>query len=170
VILGLISALQAVIMVYIGMIGRKEAPAGAFLTSAPLIELIAAMAVLSVASMVLGLLISAVVNSSDKTMPLLVLAVLVEVVLSGGVFAVNGITGLEQLAWLAPSRWGFAAIASTADLNKIQPVSPDTKPDPLWAHDAHHWQLAMAMQIALTLVLVLVTWRRLAKTKVSKER
>jgi peptidoglycan/LPS O-acetylase OafA/YrhL len=115
--------------------------------------------------MVLGLLISAAVNSSDKTMPLLVLAVLVEVVLSGGVFAINGITGLEQLSWLAPSRWGFAAIASTADLNHIQPLSPDTKPDPLWNHTPHQWLLAMAMQAALALVLVLLTWRRLVRTR-----
>src|SRR5689334_10048495 len=165
VILGLITALQAVVMVYIGMLGRKLPPSGAFLTSQPLLEIIVAMALLAVASMVLGLLISAVVTSSDKTMPLLVLAVLVEVVVSGGVFAINGITGLEQLSWLAPSRWGFAAIAATADLNHIQPLSPGTKPDPLWDHTPHDWLVAMAMQAVLALVLVLLTWRRLAKTR-----
>jgi hypothetical protein len=120
--------------------------------------------------MVLGLLISAVVNSSDKTMPLLVLAVLVEVVLSGGVFAINGITGLEQLSWFAPSRWGFAAIASTADLNHIQPLSPGTKPDPLWSHTPHQWLLAMAMMAVLALALVVLTWRRLARTRPSRTR
>ncbi|HEV8223570.1 MAG TPA: FHA domain-containing protein [Streptosporangiaceae bacterium] len=170
VILGLISALQAVVMVYIGMVGRTLPPSGAFLTSQPLLEIIAAMALLAVASMVLGLLISAVVTSSDKTMPLLVLAVLVEVVVSGGVFAINGITGLEQLSWLAPSRWGFAAIASTADLNHIQPLSPDTKPDPLWDHTPHDWLVAMAMQAVLTLALIFLTWRRLARTRPSRER
>jgi ABC-type multidrug transport system ATPase subunit/pSer/pThr/pTyr-binding forkhead associated (FHA) protein len=170
VILGLISALQAVVMVYIGMVGRTLPPSGAFLTSQPLLEIIAAMALLAVASMVLGLLISAVVTSSDKTMPLLVLAVLVEVVVSGGVFAINGITGLEQLSWLAPSRWGFAAIASTADLNHIQPLSPDTKPDPLWEHTPHDWLVAMAMQAVLTLALIFLTWRRLARTRPSRER
>jgi ABC-type multidrug transport system ATPase subunit len=170
VILGLISALQAVVMVYIGMLGRKLPPSGAFLASHPLVELIAAMALLAVASMVLGLLISAVVNSSDKTMPLLVLAVLVEVVLSGGVFAINGITGLEQLSWFAPSRWGFAAIASTADLNHIQPLGPETKPDPLWNHTPHQWLLAMAMMAVLALALVFLTWRRLARTRPSRTR
>jgi hypothetical protein len=54
------------------------------------------MAVLAVASMAAGLLISAVVNSSDKTMPLLVVAVLVQVVLSGGVFPLNGKAGLRS--------------------------------------------------------------------------
>jgi ABC-type multidrug transport system ATPase subunit len=164
-VLGLISALQAVILVYIGMIGRKPAPSGAFLTAQPLAELILAMAVLAVASMTLGLLISAVVGSADKTMPFLVLAVLVEVVLSGGVFALNGITGLEQVSWLAPSRWGFGAIAATADLNHIQPLSPGTTPDPLWNHTAHNWLLEMSMQLVLTVVLILLTWRRLARTR-----
>jgi len=169
-VLGLISAFQAVILVFIGMVGRKPPPTGAFLAGHPLVELILAMAVLAVASMTLGLLISAVVSSSDKTMPFLVLAVLVEVVLSGGVFALNGITGLEQLSWLSPSRWGFAAIAATSDLNHIQPLSPGTKPDPLWNHTAHQWQLAMAMQVVLTLVLVLLAWRRLSRTRPSRGR
>ena len=57
----------------LGMVGRKLPPHGAFLSGAPLIELMVAIAVLAVASMSLGLLISAVVNTSEKTMPLLVL-------------------------------------------------------------------------------------------------
>ena len=103
-------------------------------------------------------------------MPLLVLAVLVQVVLSGGVFAINGITGLKQLSWFAPSRWGFAATASTADLNHIQPLGPETKPDPLWNHTPHQWLLAMAMQAVLALALILLTWRRLARTRPSRTR
>jgi len=46
--------------------------------------------------MTAGLLISAVVNSSDKTMPLLVVTVLAEVVLSGGVFRLNGMAGSDS--------------------------------------------------------------------------
>jgi hypothetical protein len=45
----------------------------------------------------------------------------VQIILSGGVFTVNGKVGAEQLAWLAPSRWGFAATASTANYNVIVP-------------------------------------------------
>ena len=37
----------------------------------PLVELLLAMGVLAIVSMTLGLLISAVVNTSEKTMPLL---------------------------------------------------------------------------------------------------
>src|ERR1035441_3076017 len=162
VVLGLISALQAVFLVVIGLVGRPLPPQGAFLTSFPLIELMLAIAVLAVASMTLGLLISAIVNSSDKTMPLLVVVVLVEVVLSGGVFPVNGKAGLDQLSWFSASRWGFGATASTSSLNKISPpLTPGTKPDPLWNHSPHIWLLDMAMQLVLTAVFVWLTLRKL---------
>ena len=113
--------------------------------------------------MTAGLLISAAVNSSDKTLPLLVVTVLVEVVLSGGVIRLNGTAGLEQLAWLTPSRWGFAAVASTIDLNHVTPPPPGATPDPLWNHTAGTWFLDMGMQLALTVILAALTWWRLAQ-------
>jgi ABC transport system ATP-binding/permease protein len=163
-VLGLISAVQAVVLVLIGLAGRPLPRQGAFLTAAPLPELMLGMAVLAVASMAAGLLISAVVSSSDKTMPLLVVSVLAEVVLSGGVFSLNGKAGLGQLSWLSPSRWGFGAVASTSDLNHITPPTGDA-PDPLWQHSPHAWLLDMAMQLALTIVLAGLTLWRLHRTR-----
>jgi ABC-type multidrug transport system ATPase subunit len=119
-ILALISAIQSLILVGIGILGRKLPATGSFLHHLPLIELLIAMAALSIVSMTLGLLISAMVNSSDKTMPLLVVGVMFQVILTGGIFPVAGKVGLEQISWVAPSRWGFAAVASTVDLNVIQ--------------------------------------------------
>jgi hypothetical protein len=160
-VLGLISAVQAVVLVLIGLAGRPLPRHGTVLTVAPLTELMLAIAVLAVASMAAGLLISAVVSSSDKTMPLLVVAVLTEVVLSGGVFRINGKAGLEQLSWLSPSRWGFGAAASTSNLNQVTPPPPGNTPDPLWWHTPHIWLLDMAMQVALTAVLAGLAWWRL---------
>ena len=101
-----------------------------------------AIGVLAVVSMTLGLLISASVNTSDKTMPLLVVAVMFQVVLTGGVFPLAGKAGLEQVAWLSPSRWGFAATASTVNLNVISlPVIPKVpavkQPAPGKSHAPH---------------------------------
>jgi ABC-type multidrug transport system ATPase subunit len=160
-VLGVISAAQAVVLVLIGVAGRPLPRHGAFLTHAPLVELMLSMAVLAIASMAAGLLISAVVGSSDKTMPLMVVAVLAQVVLSGGVFAINGKTGLDQLSWLAPSRWGFAAAASTSNLNLLMPPPPGSSADPLWQPTPHAWLLDMAMQLALAAILVLLAWWRL---------
>jgi ABC-type multidrug transport system ATPase subunit len=160
VVLGVISAVQSVVLVAIGLGGRPM-PARGVLTSSPLAEIMLGVAVLAIASMTIGLLISAAVNSSDKTLPLLVVTVLVEVVLSGGVIRLNGTAGLEQLAWLTPSRWGFAAVASTVDLNHVTPPPPGGTPDPLWDHSVHAWAVNMVLQLILAAVFALVTWRLL---------
>ena len=169
-VLGLISAVQAVVLVLIGLAGRPLPSHGAFLTGAPLVELMLGIAVLAIASMTAGLLISAVVNSSDKTMPLLVVTVLAEVVLSGGVFRLNGMAGLGQLSWLSPSRWGFAAAASTVNLNQVTPPPPGNTPDPLWRHTPQVWLFDMAMQLAITAVLAGLTWWRLHQASPGRRR
>src|ERR1022692_2590894 len=131
VILGLISGLQAMVLIAVGLAGRPLPPQGACLKHLPLAELLLAMGVLAVVSMTLGLLISAAVDTSEKTMPLLIVAVIFQVVMTGGVFSLAGKAGLEQVAWLSPSRWGFAAMASTSNLNVIQlpavPKAPAVK-------------------------------------------
>ena len=86
-VLGVISIVQAVVMLAIGLIGRPLPAHGSILTHLPLLELLIAVAGLTIATMTLGLLISAVVNSSDKTLPMLVVLVMAQVVLSGGVFS-----------------------------------------------------------------------------------
>ena len=170
VVLGLISAVQAVLLVLIGLAGRPLPPHGAVLTAAPLAELMLGIAVLAIASMTIGLLISATVNSSDKTMPLLVVAVLAEVVLSGGVFRLNGKAGLGQLSWLSPSRWGFAAVGSTTNLNQVTPPPPGNTPDPLWQHSPRIWLFDMAMQLAIAVVLAGLTWWRLCQDSPGRRR
>jgi energy-coupling factor transporter ATP-binding protein EcfA2 len=161
-VLGVISAVQSVVLVAIGLAGRPMPPRGV-LTSFPLAEIMLGVAVLAIASMTVGLLISAAVNSSDKTLPLLVVTVLVEVVLSGGVIRLNSSAGLEQLAWLTPSRWGFAAVASTIDLNHVTPPPPGSTPDPLWNHSVHAWITSMVLQLVLSAVFALVTWTLLCR-------
>ena len=134
IILAVISAVQAIVLVLIGLFGRKLPHSGSFLKHLPLVEIVLAIGILAVVSMTLGLLISAMVNTSDKTMPLLVVGVMFQVILTGGIFPVAGKAGLEQIAWLSPSRWGFAAVASTVSLNVIQqpagvnPGGTKTKP------------------------------------------
>jgi hypothetical protein len=42
------------------------------------------------------------------------------VILTGGIFPLAGKAGINQVSWLSPSRWGYAAVASTANLNVIE--------------------------------------------------
>ena len=88
----------------------------------PLVELILGIAMLAVASMCLGLFVSAIVSTSEKAMPFLVLFTMVQVVLSGYVVPLANNPGLKQFSMIAPSRWGLAAAAaSTVNLNEISP-------------------------------------------------
>ena len=103
-------------------------PTGAFLTGAPLVEILIGIAVLGIASMCLGLLVSALVSTSEKAMPILVLLTMVQVILSGGVVSLVNKLGLTQLAYIAPSRWGFGAVASTVDLNIIPGLGRRSRP------------------------------------------
>ena len=160
-VLGFISGVQAAIMVLIGLATRTLPPNGSFLHAFPLAELIIALALLAVVSMALGLFISASVNTSEKTMPILMVVVVVEVVLTGGVFAIAGKVGLEQVAWLSPSRWGYALTASTSNLNKIFP--PSGTVDHLWDHTGHQWLVNMAALAALGLVFAFLAWWQLLR-------
>ncbi len=162
-VLGLISGIQAGIMVLIGLIGRKLPTSGSVIHAIPLAELIIALAVLAMVSMALGLLISASVNTSEKTMPILMVVVVVEVILTGGVFAIAGKAGLEQVSWLSPSRWGYALTASTSNLNKIFPPAPGTAIDHLWSHTSHTWLQDMLALIALGMIFSVLAWWRLLR-------
>jgi ABC transport system ATP-binding/permease protein len=160
-VLGFISGVQAVIMVLIGLATRTLPPNGSLLHAFPLAELIIALALLAVVSMALGLFISASVNTSEKTMPILMVVVVVEVVLTGGVFAIAGKVGLEQVAWLSPSRWGYALTASTSNLNKIFP--PSGTVDHLWDHTGHQWLVNMAALAALGVLFAFLAWWQLLR-------
>ena len=164
IVLGVISIVQSTLLVLIGLFGQKMPPKGALPGVPPLLEILIAIAALSLASMCLGLLVSALVSTSEKAMPFLVLLTMAQVILSGGVVSLVGKPGLEQLAYLAPARWGFGAVASTVNLNVIGVSAPGST-DPLWAQSAGNWLHDMGMLIALGVVFTLLAWlqmRRLA--------
>ncbi|HUY45078.1 MAG TPA: FHA domain-containing protein [Streptosporangiaceae bacterium] len=166
IVLGLISAVQAVILVAIGLAGRPMPAHGVVLKSSPLAELLVAIGVLAIASMALGLLVSASVSTSEKTMPLLVLLSLAQVVLSGGVLPLNGKTGLNQLSYLAPSRWGFGATAVTTNLARIGGLPPD----PLWKHTATQWEMDVGLEVLLGVLFAVVAWRLLVRLSPGRKR
>jgi ABC transport system ATP-binding/permease protein len=152
-VLGVIAVVQAFILVLLGVAPRKLPLTGSFLTHAPLAELLLGIAALCLTSMCLGLLVSALVSTSEKAMPFLVLLTMVQVILSGGV-PVSLPFGLTAIA---PARWGFGAVASTADLNNTSPI-PGNSPDALWAHTSSQWLTDMAVTIGLGLLFVLLTY------------
>jgi ABC transport system ATP-binding/permease protein len=167
-VLGVISALQALILVAIGIGGRRLPASGSLLGHLPVVELLLGVGGLAFASMCLGLLISSLVSTSEKAMPFLVMLTMVQVILSGGVFSLVGMAGLSQLSWIAPARWGFGAVSSTASLNVISPGV--MKPDPVWKHDGKTWLIDMGLQLVLGLAFVIIAWWRLVRLSPGRRR
>ncbi|HTT53589.1 MAG TPA: FHA domain-containing protein [Streptosporangiaceae bacterium] len=167
IVLGVITAVQAAVLVLIGLAGLKMPSQGSVLASSPRVEIILAVALLAVASMTLGLLVSAIVNTSEKTMPFLVLSVMAQVILSGGLLALPA--GLAQISYLTPARWGFAATASTVDFNNIIPPG-QFKPEWIWNHTPVSWLTDMAAQAVLALLFLAVAWWRLVRLSPGRKR
>ncbi|MEV6247918.1 FHA domain-containing protein [Streptomyces sp. NPDC051742] len=162
VVLGVITVVQAVVLTLVALIGVPlNVPDGKGVLLPPLVEITLAVALLSFTAMMLGLLVSALVRKEEVTMPLLVLLAIVQVVFCGALLTVRGTPVLEQLAWLVPSRWAFAAMGATIDIGKVAPSDKTT--DPLMRHTAEAWLFDMGMMVLLCLVLGLLVARLLRR-------
>jgi ABC-type multidrug transport system ATPase subunit len=112
-----------------------------------------------VASAVLGLLLSAIAQTSEQIMPLLVVSIMSQLVLAGGMIPVTGRAGLDQMSWLLPARWGYAAGASSIDFPSLVKVKQIPTNDALWQHSKHIFLLDMGMLALLSVFYSLyVRW------------
>ncbi|WP_123515133.1 FHA domain-containing protein [Streptomyces sp. 2132.2] len=140
IVLGFITAIQGVVICAIGFAPRDLPTEG--LLMPPAVELCLSVTALGFTSMMFGLVISSLVKTAEKTMPLLVMFAIVQVVFTGILFQVYDSPGLEQFAWLMPSRWAVAASGTTLDLGKLMPPWDQENPtntDPLWEHSIAQW-------------------------------
>ncbi|WP_207567706.1 ATP-binding cassette domain-containing protein, partial [Mycolicibacillus koreensis] len=187
------ATVQAAIATTIVILGKGGPTQGALLfgssNAAANVELFLAVAGTCVASAILGLALSSFAQSSDQIMPMLVVAIMGQLVLSGGMIPVTGRIGLDQVSWLTPARWGYAASASTIDFNHLlhhdasppncmpmptpdvpEPAVPDgctpaldvkqIPQDTLWKHTRGIWLLDLGMLVALSvLYTAVVRWK-----------
>jgi len=113
-LLGVVSLIQSVLLVGVALAVNPHPEEGVF---GPLaVELTIVVFAVAWVSASLGLLLSAAVSTSEQVMPLMVVVLMLQLVLCGGVFSVTG-PGVNQASWLVPSRWGFAMGAGSLDLN-----------------------------------------------------
>ncbi|GGZ29268.1 FHA domain-containing protein [Streptomyces nitrosporeus] len=164
IVLGIITAFQGVILCGIGFSTRQLPEEGLFMP--PAAEICLSIIVLGFTSMMFGLMISALVKTAEKTMPLLVMFAIVQVVFTGVLFQVYGSPGLEQFAWLMPSRWAMAAAGTTLDLAHLMPPWDPENPadlDPLWEHSATQWGIDIGVLLLMGVVLFAVVSRLLRR-------
>jgi ABC-type multidrug transport system ATPase subunit/pSer/pThr/pTyr-binding forkhead associated (FHA) protein len=150
VVLGAVTVLQGLMVGLIGFAGREIPAEGLVLGGSTLFELCLPIMALGFTSMMFGLVISSLVKTAEKTMPLLVMFAIIQVVFTGCLFTLHGTLGVNEFSYLMPSRWAVAAAGSTLDFNNIAPNTDDpTSTDPLWDHAVSAWGMDMVALIAL---------------------
>jgi ABC transport system ATP-binding/permease protein len=153
------ASIQAAITTVMVILGKGAPTESVVLLGNPTFELFVTVAATCVASAILGLVLSSIARSNEQIMPLLVVSLMLQLVLAGGLIPVTGRIFLDQLSWAVPSRWGYAASASTVNLRALVPGSLLPQ-DSHWLHTRSAWLFDMAMLSALTVVYsVIVRWR-----------
>jgi hypothetical protein len=154
VVLGVLVACQCALFTVLALLGLPG-PDEALVLGSGRLEIAAAVAAVGVTMAAASLVVSAAATSTEQTMPALVALVMSQLVLCGGLFKIAGRAGLEQISWLLPARFGYAATASTSGIQ--QPPAPEV--DPLYDPSAGQWLIDLGLLGAQTVVfLLLAAW------------
>lgn len=148
-IFGIFSWFMAAAVTFVTLLA-KPAPIQSVYFESPAFELFLGLGLTSMAAMVSGLLLSAVVKSSDQVMPLFIVFLMAQLVLNGGLLPITGRGFISDMSNFVLSRWGFAMSASSVNLPAI---SPGLDEDPIWAHDLPSWANAGAFLVMISIVL-----------------
>ncbi|MFI9308996.1 ABC transporter ATP-binding protein/permease [Streptomyces triculaminicus] len=152
IVLSFITVVQGVLTCAIGFSVRKLPDEGLILKTLPAVELCLVIIGLGFTCMMIGLVISSLVKTAEKTMPLLVMFAIVQVVFTGILFKLYDAPGVEQVGWLMPARWAIAGAGTTLDLSHVMAPMDKSDPknlDPLWEHSAATWGLDMIALLAI---------------------
>jgi ABC-type multidrug transport system ATPase subunit len=150
---------QSIIATTITLLGKGAPTRPAVLLGNATFELYVTVAATCIAAAIFGMVLSSLARSNEQIMPLLVVSLMAQLVLSGGMVPVTDRVFLDQLSWAIPSRWGYAASASTVDLWTVMP-GPVGQKDSHFKHTAGTWLFDMGMLAVLSLVYAgFVGWR-----------
>lgn len=161
-VLGVITILQTLIFAAIVLFNRPLPEQGTLISNAYL-EILVILSLLGLTSMCLGLVISALLSSTEQAMPILVGLTMGQVVLSGALPGKNeGIMGM--LAPLTPSYWSMNSLASSIDLIAI---SLNNDPDLMlrWDNTIAVMQQGMLSVVGMALIFLATCYFVLVKKR-----
>lgn len=157
VVFGVISAISTLVMVLVcGLV--KPLPRSGLFSDAPLIGLVVPLILLTWISAILGLLASSVVRSNDQVMPVLIVILMVQLVLHGGLISIVNNDLLNAASRFTPARWGYAGAAAGIDLESLMPSGPGSDHDDLWRSTRAQWGWNCAAVVAFGVVFATGTW------------
>jgi ABC-type multidrug transport system ATPase subunit len=173
-VLGVLTAVQVAVIVLFG-VARASGPNEAILFLPPIAELVGNVVLAGVSAVALGLLISALVATSEKAMALVPVIFITMWLFSGITLDLPAKPVMRELGYLTSSSWGVTSAASSVDVVGIEGncrgaasstrsgstssavlggrAGATVKPpacDERWQHDGFHWAFAVFMQLALT--------------------
>ena len=114
-LLGVVCAIQAALLI-ITTLRLNPAPSDGAVGSLP-VELFLISFGAAWTSAALGLLLSGIVKTSDQVMPLMIVVLMLQLVMSGGVISVLA-PAINAVSMLTPARWAYAGGASSLDFNR----------------------------------------------------
>jgi hypothetical protein len=118
-VLGVITAIQAAVVGWIA-IQRQDGPVDGVVLPWPDAEFVLVLVLTGVAAMTLGLAVSAWVATADRAMTIFPLLLVLQLLLVGVFPGVDDAPVIGPLQDVAAARWGYAAAASTVDLNDLE--------------------------------------------------
>ena len=161
-VLGVIVIAQTLVFTAIVLFNRPMPDAGLLLTSSR-IEITLICMSLGLCSMLLGLVVSAFLSSSEQAMPTLVGMTMVQVVLSGALpLETKGI--INQIAMTVPSYWATNALSASVDIVQLNLTSDPDLQD-RWVSTASN---ATNSLVGVGLFALLFTGITLAKVRRSR--
>lgn len=161
-VLGLIVILQTIVFTTIVLFNRPMPDSGLFFSSSKL-EVTVICAALGISSMLLGLLISAFLSSSEQAMPTLVGMTMIQVVLSGALpLQAKGV--INQISMLVPSYWANNALSASVDIVQLN-LTSDPDLQVRWASVPETFSNSMAWVGAFSLLFLLLTFARVQRSR-----
>ena len=125
------------------VVAVKGGPAhGAVLLGNGTVELYVSVAATAIVSALVGLALSTLGRSRKEVLPLFAPVMLASLLFNGSLVQLVSNWGLEQISWLVPAQWGFAASASTVDLRRVDPLAANAE---MWTHYSGWWVFDMTM-------------------------
>jgi len=144
------------------VIGKGGPAHGAVLLHNATVELYLSVAVTAIVSAIGGLALSTLGSRPREVVPLVVPLILASLLFDGSLVALVGNWGFQQISWLVPAQWGFAASASTVDLRRVDPLAANAA---MWTHYSGWWVFDMVVLVGFGAVAAGFTWYRLRPPK-----
>jgi ABC-type multidrug transport system ATPase subunit/pSer/pThr/pTyr-binding forkhead associated (FHA) protein len=158
-VLGVIVTLQ--VLIFAGItIASRPVPESGLLLPTGFLELLTSLILVGFCSMLIGLLISSLVLTTEVTMPILVVVTMVQIVFSGAVpLGLDGL--LENIGFLIPAYWSMNLMSSTIDMNKLSYLN-SADYIKVWQNTTDNFQtsfVGLSLSVLVVLIALLLAMR-----------